>query len=277
MAESYGVIVNSHRVPRLLGFGTVFLAAALTPLVLRAQAPRAPTVPSHDTTQAPSSLPELTSEERADIFMARKQYADAEDYYLRALKQKSGREGILWNKLGIAYQQQLNYEAARNAYRKSIHLQKDFAEPWNNLGTTFFLQRRAKKSIKFYRRAIKLNPSNASFHLNLGTAYYHRKKYDKAMEEYRNALILDPNVLFEHSRQGTIVETRTGGQKYFFYLAKVFASLGRAKEAVRYLHRAFEEGFHDQKRLENDPDFQKISTDPAYVELLKHPPVAVKD
>lgn len=260
-----------------LVFGVACLAVMLVPRAAFAQASTAPTVPSQNTAPAQLPSPELTAEDRADIFMAKKEFGDAVDYYLRALKHKSGREAVIWNKLGIAYQQQQNYDAAREAYKKSIRYQKDFAQAWNNLGTTFFLQRRAKKSIKYYRRAIKLDDSNASFHLNLGTAYYHRKKYDKAMKEYRTSLILDPNVLFEHSRQGTIVETRTGGEKYFFYMAKVFASLNRPVEAVRYLRRSFEEGFHDQKRLENDPDFQKISGDPAYLQLIQHPPMAIKN
>jgi hypothetical protein len=56
----------------------------------------------------------------------------------------------------------------------------------------------------------------------------------------------------------------------------VFASLGRVDEAVRYLRRAFEDGFKDQKKLQEDPDFQKISSYPAYVELLNNPPVPIQ-
>jgi hypothetical protein len=64
---------------------------------------------------------------------------------------------------------------------------------------------------------------------------------------------------------------------YYFYLAKVFASLGRAPEAVRYLRHAFEDGFDNFKMLDQDPDFLKISKDPSYTELRKSPPVAIKD
>jgi tetratricopeptide (TPR) repeat protein len=277
MAKISGAVLKVRQAGWPYFLWAACLVVALAPRGLPAQAPSAPTVPSQNTAPARLANPELTAEDRADIFMAKKEFGDAVDYYLRALKQKSGRQGVIWNKLGIAYQQQLEYNSAREAYKKSLRYQKDYAQAWNNLGTTYFLQGKAKKSIKYYRHAIKLDDSNASFHVNLGTAYYHRKKFDQAMKEYRAALILDPNVLFEHSRQGTIVETRTGGEKYFFYLAKVFASLGRPTEAVRYLRRAYEEGFHDPKRLENDPDFQKISTDPAYVELIKNPPVAIKN
>ena len=43
------------------------------------------------------------------------------------------------------------------------------------------------------------------------------------------------------------------------------------------IERALEEGFKDRKRILDDLDFQKISSDPAFVALMKNPPVAIKD
>jgi tetratricopeptide (TPR) repeat protein len=227
---------------------------------------------------APSKTPAtLTPEERADIFMARKSYADAIDYYRRALEKSGNTNAALWNKLGIAYQQQMNYSAARKAYKEAMRRNKTFAEAWNNMGTTYYLDNRSKKSLKYYRQAIKLNPYSASFHLNLGTSLYRLKRFQPALEEYRAALSIDPNVLTERSALGTVVQARSADAKFYFYLAKVFASLGRAEEAVRYLRRAFEDGFNDTKDLDRDPDFKKISEFPAYVELRANPPKAIGD
>lgn len=224
-----------------------------------------------------ASRPQLTPEERGDIFMARKEYADAVDYFLRALKETGSDRAELWNKLGIAYQQQMDYRAARNAYRRAIHLREDLAEPWNNLGTIFYLENKAKKSLKYYQKAVQLSPSSAPFHLNLGTSYYKLKKVGLCVAEYRTALSLDPSVLTEHSTTGTSIEARAADARFYFYLAKVLASLGRSNDAIRYLRRAFEEGYTDQKELEKDPDFQKISANPAYIELIQHPPLAIHD
>ena len=225
---------------------------------------------------APTKPPAaLTTEDRADIFMARKAYADAVDYYKRALEATGRTRSPLWNKLGIAYQQQMNYSAARKAYKEAMRRDKTFSEAWNNMGTTYYLENRAKKSIRYYRQAIKLNPNSASFHLNLGTSLYRVKKIQPALEEYRAALSIDPNVLTERSALGTVIQARSADAKFFFYLAKVFASLGRADEAVRYLRRAFEDGFNDTKELDQDTDFRKISEFPAYVELRANPPKAI--
>ena len=219
----------------------------------------------------------LSDEERADLYMARKSYDDAADYYYRALKKNGFSNAMIWNKMGIAYQEQGNMREARKAYTEATRRDKQFAEPWNNMGTTYFLNGNAGKSVKYYRNAIKLKPSVASFHLNLGSAYYQTKKYKLAVEQFRDALTLDPTILLQHTSNATVLEASNADADYYFYLAKVFASLGRAGEAVRYLRKAMEDGFKDTKKIENDPDFKKIGNDPDYIALLKNPPVAIKD
>jgi tetratricopeptide (TPR) repeat protein len=242
-----------------------------------AQDQQAPVPPPQESTQQAPAKRILTDEDRADIFMARKSYADAVDYYYRGLRQTNFTNATLWNKLGIAYQSLQSYKKSRKAYKRAIHLRRDFPEPWNNIGTTFYMQRKYKKSVKYYEQAIKLKPDTASFHLNLGASYFGMKHYEQCVVQTRMALSLDPNILTERSSVGTIMETRYAGPRFYYYMAKVFASLGRPEEAVRYLRRAMEDGFKDRKMLDADPDFQKISKTPAYVELLKNPPVPIKD
>jgi tetratricopeptide (TPR) repeat protein len=220
---------------------------------------------------------ELTLEERGDIFMARKNYVEAADYYYQALQHSSFKDSSLWNKLGIAYQQAGKYLSARKAYASSARLNKDFAEPWNNLGTVYFMEKKYRRSAKYYERAIELKSDNAAFHMNLGTSYYHLKKFPQAVKEYRTALGLDPNVLTQQSPMGTVVDAGAADVEFYFYLAKAFASVGNAEEAVRYLRRALEDGFNNPKRIDEDPDFKKISQFPAFVELMRNPPVAIKD
>jgi len=232
--------------------------------------------PAVDTPQTKTEAP-ITAEERADIYMARKSYADAVDYYVRALRQSGPSKVILWNKLGIAYQEENNFGAARKAYKQSAKLRDDYAEPWNNLGTTYFLQGKYRSSVKYYLHAIALNPSYASFHMNLGASYTRMKKYPEAVDQYRQALILDANVLTERSPNAPSFQALGQDKEFYFYMAKVFASLGRVDDSLRYLRHALEDGFKDFKRLDEDPDFAKMSTVPEYVALRKNPPVSIPD
>jgi len=226
---------------------------------------------------SPAKSRPLSFEERGDIYMARKSYEDAVDYYYRALKQAHFADAALWDKLGMAYIHLQNFRAARKAYGQALHYRKDYSVPLNNIGTTYYYQGKYGKSVKYYQRALKLNPESASYHLNLGVSYLHMKKYNESVEEYRTALTLDPNIFGERSAFGTTIEVRGADPEYYFYLAKVFASLGRVDEAVHSLRRALEDGFKDRKRILNDPDFVKISQEPAYVELMNNPPVGIKD
>jgi len=219
----------------------------------------------------------LSFEQRADVYMARRSYEDAVDYYYRALKKANFANAVVWNKLGIAYQELQDFESARKAYNQAIRHQKNYAEPLNNIGTIYFMQHKFGKSAKYYRKAIKLNPTAAPYHLNLGTSYFHLKKYTESVQEYRTALSLDPEAFTNGSTLGTTMQAREADPEYFFYLAKVFASLGRADEAVHNLRRALEDGFKDRKRILNDPDFMKISQNPAYIKLMNNPPFGIKD
>jgi tetratricopeptide (TPR) repeat protein len=226
---------------------------------------------------ATEQKPAVTTEQRADIHLARKEYADAIEGYRRALSERGARDAYLWNKLGIACQMDQNYPAARKAYKKAAHTKSDFAEPWNNLGTTYYLQNRFGKSTRYYNRAIKLRPDVASFHMNLGASYSRMKRVEGAIAECQEALRLDPNLLSRHSRSATTVQTRGTDAEFYYYLAKAFASMSRPNEAIRCLRRALEDGFKDMKRLDDDPDFQKIGHYPALLELRKNPPVPIQD
>ena len=259
---------------------------ALSFLSYGAQDPH-PAAPPQETTgiqQAPKAAAHLSDEQWGDLYMARKEYDNAIGSYSHVIQNRQVLQlsdadvAILWNKMGICYQQKMDYENARKSYKTAIRLDRTFAQPWNNLGTSYYLAQRPKKSIKFYRRAIRMSPDSASYHFNLGTAYFARKKYEQATHEYRIAIQIDPEILTRNaSARGTAVETRYADAKFYFYLAKIFASVGSPDKAVKYLERAMEEGFNNRKRILEDPDIQKISEDPAFIALMKNPPVAIKE
>ena len=58
----------------------------------------------------------ITLEQRADVFMARKNYADAIAYYYQALKESGSNNPAVWNKMGIAFQQLNAFPRARKDY-----------------------------------------------------------------------------------------------------------------------------------------------------------------
>src|SRR5438552_17393352 len=99
--------------------------------------------------------------------------------------------------------------------------------------------------------------------MNLGASYSHMKKFPQAVEQYREALSLDPNVLTEHSSTATVVQARGADVEFYFYLAKVIASLGLHVDSLRYLRRALYDASKDHKIHHGEPDLQRISNYPA--------------
>ena len=210
--------------------------------------------------------PPLTSERRGDIFMARKMYREAIELYLEAPQDSA----VVWNKMGIAYHQMMQLNAAMKRYQRSIHLDPKYPEAINNLGTIFYAEKRYGKATQYYKRALKLAPESASIYSNLGTAYFARRKYKEAAETYDVAVKLDPEIFEHHSTYGVLLQESSVVEraKFHFYLAKTYAKAGQNERALQCIRKALEEGFSERKRLLEDPEFTVLRNLPEFKELL---------
>ena len=116
---------------------------------------------------------------RGDIYMARKMYREA----IEAFREGSPKDAVLQNKIGIAYHQMQQLDAARKCYQLAIRLKPDYVEAENNLGTVYYARKNFRKAIGCYRKAITMIPEGArqaSIYSNMGTAYFARKQYQLA-------------------------------------------------------------------------------------------------
>lgn len=247
----------------------VALAAALIPAVLPGQSGNNLFNASKSTPAAenpPSATATLTPEQRADILMARKMYREAvETYRLESLKNP-----VIWNKIGIAYHQMMQLDQARKHYEQAIKLNPKYAEALNNLGTVHYAKKSYRRSITYYNRALKITPQSASVYSNLGTAFFARKQYEKAAEAYQTALKLDPEVFEHRSSYGVLLQERTVEEraKFHYYLAKTYAEAGQNERALLYIRKALEEGFHEKKKIAEEPAFAQLRELPEFKELM---------
>ena len=210
-----------------------------------------------------------TLEQRGDLYMARKYYAEAAQAYQKAL-QSQPRNSAVNNKLGIAYHQLLNYDSAKKAYRKAIQLNPRFAPSVNNLAAVEYAQKHYKAAILTYMKALKLTPRDAVIYSNLGTAYFALERYDYAVTSYRFALQMDPTIFQRGGRTGNIVHQRDekNAAAFNFYLAKTYADLHDVDNTLLYLRKAWEEGFKDIRKAVEDKAFAFLTPDPKFAELL---------
>jgi tetratricopeptide (TPR) repeat protein len=174
------------------------------------------------------------------------------------------------NRIGIAYQAQLNARDARKFYERAIKVDKTFAPAINNLGSLYYNQKRYGKAIRQYKRAIQIDGGVASFHSNLAYAYLGEKKYNEMMVAFRRALELDPTIFDRRNRAGSVVLERSVEDHgaFSFYLAKTFAQMGNAERCADFLKKARDEGFKNVAAVKTDPAFAGVRAHPAVKNFL---------
>ena len=219
----------------------------------------------------PAPKPNVSTETRGDIYMARKMYREAIDMY----RQGPANSAVLANKIGIAFHQMSQLDLARKNYQRAVKLDSKYPEAINNLGTIYYAQKDYGRAIRCYKRALKLSSTeSASMYSNLGSAYFGRKDYKSATEYYQRALQLDPDVFEHHSNFGTLMIERDVEERatYHLYMAKMYAKTGANERALLYLRKALEEGVKDREKIPNIPEFAALKKDPAFAQLLAENP-----
>lgn len=218
--------------------------------------------------------PRQVAEMRADILVARKEYADAAEAYERILPQDPKNAELL-NKIGMAYQQLGDTGRAIRYYKKAWSDDKKFASAINNLGTVEYGKGHYGKAIKDYKKALEVSADTPGIYSNLGYAYCGDKQYPQAMAAFSRALTLDPGVFEHHGGFGPLLQQRSAADPgaLYFVMAKSFAKAGDAAHAANYLKLARDDGYKQYLSARNDPAFASVIKDPRVQEVLRvHPP-----
>ena len=254
-------MLSAHNLAVLFGACLISGAALAQDAIPALDSPHA----AKPTVSEPATPP-LSPESRGDVYMARKMYREAIESYEQAPQDSA----VVWNKVGIAYHQMLQLDAAMKRYRKAIRLDAKYSEAVNNLGTIYYAEKRYSKAISSYKHALKLAPASASIFSNLGTAYFAEKKYKEAWEAYNTAFQIDPEVFEHRNTYGVLLQERSVEERarFHYYLAKIYAKQGQNDRALQYIRKALEEGFTDRKKFMQDPEFAAMRNLPEFKELL---------
>ncbi|OLB27093.1 MAG: hypothetical protein DMG41_13730 [Acidobacteria bacterium] len=235
-------------------------------------APHVPQAQPPNPTQSSTIVvrPNLTEEQMADLYMARKEYREASQLYKR-LAEQNPQNAVYLNKLGISLHQQAALGPALKFYERAVKVDPTYADAANNIGTIYYQRKKYSKAIKAYHKAIAIRNDMPVLYSNLAYAYFEDKKFEQAIASFRQALALDPQ-LFERnsSRNGSILQDRTVGDrgKFYFLLAKSFAEAGNLDRCLVYLRKAKDEGYKELAAIKMDPSFAAVIQNPAIQEIL---------
>jgi tetratricopeptide (TPR) repeat protein len=218
--------------------------------------------------------PDLSDEQMADLYMARKDYREAATLYKR-LSDQEPHNPVYLNKLGIALHQQTALGQALKYYERAVKADPRYADAENNVGTIWYQRQKYGKAIKAYQKAIAMRKDMAVLYSNLGYAYFADKKYEEAIVSFRQALAIDPQ-LFEHgtSRTGSLLQDRSVSDRgrFYYLLAKSFAEAGNVDRCLLYLRKAKDEGYKSLADVNTDPAFASVVKLPALQEILAPKP-----
>ncbi|MGA8144473.1 MAG: tetratricopeptide repeat protein [Candidatus Acidiferrales bacterium] len=217
----------------------------------------------------PELTPRQAAEMKGDVFMARKQFAEAATAYEAILASEPKNSQVL-NKTGVAYQELGNLNRSERYYRRAMKAEKSFSSPINNLGTVEYEKKHYSKAIVLYKKALVLKMDTSTIYSNLGYAYFANKNYPEAMATFDKALAIDPELFERKSGYGTIIQQRTTTDPglFNFFVAKSYAALGDAERAAHFLKLARDDGYKDFRSAETDPAFAKVIKDSRVQEVL---------
>jgi tetratricopeptide (TPR) repeat protein len=218
--------------------------------------------------------PDLTDEQMADLYMARKQYREAAQLY-KKLADQNPQNPVFLNKLGISLHQQTALGQALKYYERAVKADPTYADAQNNIGTIWYQRKKYGKAIKAYKKAIAIRGDMPVLFSNLAYAYFSDKKYEEAIGAFRQALVIDPQ-FFERasSKSGSVLQDRTVGDRgrFYFLLAKSYAESGNVERCLIYLRKAKDEGYKELNAVKTDPSFAAVLKDPAIQEVLAPKP-----
>jgi arylsulfatase A-like enzyme/Flp pilus assembly protein TadD len=133
----------------------------------------------------------------------------------------------LWNYLGIAYWRKGYFEKAKEAYRKALSLDENYALVYNNLGSLYLsLYLKTKKredinqAIQNFKKGIELDPELSSAYNGLGGAYKSIGDIDSAISCWEKAVALNPNFEFPIYNLGITYFERGEKEKALGYLQR---------------------------------------------------------
>lgn len=154
------------------------------------------------------------------------------------------------------------------------------------LGFAHYLARRYDEAIAQYRATLELDPTFAFASWGLGQAYERTGRHEEAIAELTRAVATSggwPTVVAElgcayaaagrrPEAEAVVVELKRRAAREYVdpaLIALVYCDLGETDEALEWLERAREDRSSWMAWLAVEPKFDRLRSDPRFVELLR--------
>lgn len=216
---------------------------------------------------------------RCYTYLKMREFDKAEQDGLKALELDSTFVMALYN-LALCYQRTGRYSLAATYYQNTLKYDPEYLKAHFNLGLSYYFMGEYDKAEKAFLEYERREPNDPTLYQNLGEVARKQGNPLKAEQSFQKALNIDPQHAGAHMSMAELhialglestepkaakthfqqaeenLQTYTQLEKEdgdgYYELAGVKAQLGMTEEALQKLEKAFQLGFKDRARMEND-------------------------
>lgn len=147
----------------------------------------------------------------------------------------------VYNLFGIVYMARKDYAKAEDYFKSSLSIDPNYSEAYTNLGALRMQQERYLEAISYFERALS-NPLYTARHIalaNMGWSYYKLRDKEKAMEILTQAIKENPRATKPLIYIALIYLDESDLDSAEFYLKRVLKNERSSLEARYYLGEVF--------------------------------------
>lgn len=177
-----------------------------------------------------------------------------------------------------------NVEARIKERERLAYINPEISLEEKNKGNKMFQEGNFPEAIKHYNEALKRNPDDAKIYSNRSACYMKLMEYSLALKDADTCIKIDPSFVKGYLRRGATLLAMKEPSKAADAYSKALELDSKCQEAKEGYQRAVMAQSSDpetvKKRVMNDPEVQKILTDPAMqmiLQQMQENPDAIKE
>ena len=174
-------------------------------------------------------------------------FEKAEQTFFRCL-QVNPKNISATNNLGNNYKYTYNYTKAENYFEKALLQNPKYLNALVNYGNLYFELNQPLKALEFFNRALLIDENSVTVNINLALVYQSIGEYKKAINILKNINIINPNVTRADKMMSALINYNENSE-HLISMEKKLKELELNNDQRVFLHFAIGKAYEDQKNF----------------------------
>ena len=128
---------------------------------------------------------------------------------------------ILWNLLGLSYQQQGDYDSAEKNFIRTLQINPENISAINNLANNYKYIKNFNKADEYFKKALERNPKYVNALVNYGNLKFELNKFSESLNYLNQALEINDKLISVHTNLALVHQSLGDFKKSLFHLNKI--------------------------------------------------------